>query len=136
MSSKSNIIDDLATIVEADSIRKPKLEDFADLEYGEQLEVIDLIKKAFKNVFKIQIENKEIITLPNVAKLRIKNNNAIALKHKDNIANELGYNRYDLIPDDKLKEVNDRVRKLTIEDIKNNKLKKNINNMPFNTKNI
>lgn len=114
-------IDSLITSIEDKAIGKNRFEPFADLEHSEQYEVMDILNMAFSNVFKTQIENREDVTLPTIAKIKIKKVNKIALEHKKQVAVDMNYIDFNNIPLDKLDEANSKVKELTINTLKSAK---------------
>lgn len=99
------------------------LESFVDLSNSDQREILNIISLAFKNVIKNTILSKGELTLPYIGIIKIKTNNKFAIKNKEIVANELGYNEFILIPKDKLDFANQRVRELTSADIIKDKQK-------------
>ena len=68
--------------------------------------------KAFTNVFKKQVANSEIITIPTICKLKIKPETEISIQVKKEISNKHGYARYDEVPEDKLQDINKEIREI------------------------
>lgn len=118
---RNKAIDQTLSRVNQDVTSNKALEEFADLDNGEQIEIINIIFLALKNIVRNCIIAKTDINIPYIGILKIKEHNKFAIRHKLNVANELGYNNYNEIPKDKIDLANIKVRELVRSDIKQSK---------------
>lgn len=87
-----------------------RLKAFGKLSTEERVEVLELILLAFKNVIPNTFAKGDVLSLPFLAKFRIKETTKVAIEIKQEIANEMGYNSYDSIPKDKIEEAKAETR--------------------------
>ena len=122
-----NTIENMYELAESNVILKP----FIELEESEQYEVFNYINKAFANIIKYNVENALPITLPYIGKLKIKELNKHALRIKEEVAKEFGYESFKDVPhkdfDNVKKVIQQRVIKVNKELIENKKRSKVIN---------
>jgi hypothetical protein len=116
MSFKSRVQDSVIDLALNQVVENESLAEFVDMDVSQQLDVFKLLNEAFKDIFNYQVNNMIPVTLPYIGKLKIKEINKIALKHKHNLSVELGYNNYNDVPKDKLNEINKIVKTKTIEE--------------------
>ena len=93
----------------------------SDLDDDDKELFYSILQKAQFNVLRKTVSNNEDFA---IGKLKIKETNKIALKYKNKIAEELGYSNFREVPKDKLQELNEKVRLLTISEIKENNVNK------------
>jgi len=119
--SSNNLINNINNIL----LGTTKYDDYILLEDDDKLIVIQLMKLAFKHVFKKLVESKLPVHLPYIGTLKIKEINKIALRVKDEVAIEFGYESFNNIPSDidkdKLLEIKNIISKRII--IENNNRK-------------
>lgn len=127
MGIKSRVIENVIDLALNEAVCNESFGELVDMEVSQQLDVFKLINKAFKNVFFYQVNNKVPVTLPYIGKLRIKDINRIALKYKNELAKEIGYNNYDDVPKDKLTNLNKIIKDKTINEYVEFKLQKSAN---------
>ena len=114
-----NDIDSLATIDE-------RVEALADLDEVDKERLFNIVQLAIKNVFARTILNKESFDMPGLGKIKIKKYNKIAIRCKNGVAKEMGYDNFRAVPKDKREEMNNRAHDLIILEIRENKKEENL----------
>ncbi len=119
-----------------DITNMPSLKDIVDLDSDLQVKSFKILWLAFKNIMTERISNKLDINLPYIGYLKIKYKNRFAIKHKADIAKELGYVNWIDIPKDKLEIALLKVKELTTKDIieaKEQGVRKRVSHQPIQT---
>lgn len=119
--AKEAAIKDIVELAANDS----RFEDAADLDDESFTLLFKVVYLALKSIIKKHVAASLPIHLHNIGKLKIKPINIIAIKHKNKVAKEMGYNSFRDIPKDKIQELNNKTKGNIVEEYKSTRKRKN-----------